>query len=98
MLEVKTTTNGSWTLEQTEGTFQAFEASGAKFLRNELTVLGGIPKNEAYYEDLPAGQQPATRIRLLFSTATPLANSTKVWGGELYVNGSSKAVVAYRPD
>ena len=98
MQDVKTTTNGAWTLEQTEGTFQAFEASGAKFLRNELTTMGGIPKNEASYEDLPAGHQPKTRIRLLFSTDTPLANSTMVWSGELYVNGSSKAVVAYRPN
>ncbi len=96
MAEYIVEVEGTNSLNDIELAIQGEEATGAEFARSGISYHEHAITNLVTFNDLPPGQRPKTRLKLVKQGDPAPQGLTFVWAGVMLVAGSNQAVAAYR--
>jgi hypothetical protein len=87
---------GSNSLQNIEQAIAGEEATGAEFLRSNISYHEHAITNLVTFNDLPPGQRPQTPLVLVKQGDAPPSGKVSIWAGVMLVSGTNTAVDAYR--
>lgn len=96
MAEYIVEVEGAHSLNDIELAIQGEEATGAEFTKSSISYHEQAITNLVTFNDLPPGQRPKTRLKLVKQGDPAPLGLTSVWAGVMLVAGANQAVAAYR--
>lgn len=89
--------DGNKKIDEIERAIAGAELDSMKFVRNEMSTDGGSKTNKVVLEELDDFVL-LNEFKLTIKQAAALNGYTKIWGGEMFVEGKEADVTAWRKD